>query len=440
MEVFMKRSIILLSILILFSHNSFSQDISRGVSSPGSIGKKAAPSSNSITTLGIHCQILFDEPSGDNSLTKGETGIVSMKVINNSEKKIQPKLNITVSSSWSPEPKSSVKNLGQIPPGKSGSYESKLRWSDKLPAGTITFSINAVDRISGTQTDPADVSFNISGKIKKSVEDMFVDVDKMIPKCSSINNNGIAVIIGNKDYTHPDVPDVEFALNDAQTMKKYLIDMLGYKETNIIYIENANKPDFETVFGTSEYYKGKLFNWVKPNQSDVFIYYSGHGAPDLENKKAYFMPSNSDPNYVKINGYSLDVFYRNLDKIKAKSMALVLDACFSGGSQQGMLISNASPMFIDMKTPIFQNNFNLFTSAKGDQIASWFPKGNHSLFTYYFLRAIRGEADKNRDRKVTVLEIENYLKDNVQHMARRLYGREQTPVINGIKNNVISTY
>jgi len=436
----MKRSIILISILILFSLNSFAQDITRGLSSPGSIGKKADPSSININTPGIHCQILFDEPSGDNMLNKGETGTVSMKVINNTDNIIQPKLNISVFSSWSPKPKSSIKSMNRILPGKSGIYKSKLNWSEKLPAGTITFKIKASDKLSGKHSESVDVSFGVSGKTNNLNKEILVDVDKTIPKSASINNNGIAVIIGNQNYTHPDVPDIDFAFNDAKTMKKYLINMLGYKEANIIYIENAKKSDFETIFGTNEYFKGKLFNWVKPNQSDVFIYYSGHGAPDLGNKKAYFMPSNSDPNYVKINGYSLDVFYQNLEKIKAKSMTLVLDACFSGGSQQGMLIKNASPMYIEVETPIFQNKFNLFASAKGDQIASWFPKGKHSLFTYYFLRAIRGEADKNRNRKITVSEIDNFLKDNVQHMARRLYGREQTPVVKGIKNNVISTY
>jgi hypothetical protein len=80
------------------------------------------------------------------------------------------------------------------------------------------------------------------------------------------------------------------------------------------------------------------------------------------------------------------------------------------------------------------------TSFSGDQISSWYPEGNHSLFTYFFLRAIRGESGKNRDRKITFAEIRNFINENVPYIARRKYGREQTPVISGNLNTIISTY
>ena len=41
------------------------------------------------------------------------------------------------------------------------------------------------------------------------------------------NPDGVAVIIGNKNYTHPDVPEVSFAHNDADAIKRYVIETLG---------------------------------------------------------------------------------------------------------------------------------------------------------------------------------------------------------------------
>lgn len=267
-----------------------------------------------------------------------------------------------------------------------------------------------------------------------------VDVDSDIPKSNVTNVHGIAVIIGNLEYSHPDVPDVSFARNDAETMKLYITRMLGFWPENIIYLENATKADFERVFGTKTIQQGKLYNWIRPQQSDVFIYYSGHGAPDTKDNKAYFMPVGSDPNYVEIDGYPLDVFYQNLNMLPAKSITVVLDACFSGGSQEGMLLKDASPMYIDVELPIFGNKIYLFTSATGSQIASWFPQGNHTLFTYYFLLALRGEADQNKDREVTLGEMKSYLAEHVSYTARRLYNREQTPIVRGDDDRVISTY
>jgi hypothetical protein len=267
-----------------------------------------------------------------------------------------------------------------------------------------------------------------------------VNVDMAVPRVTVSNPDAIAVIIGNKSYPHPDVPDVDYAVSDASVMKKYLISMLGYREANIIYIENANKSDFELIFGTNEVPQAKMYNWIKPNRSDVFVYYSGHGAPDVVSKKAYFMPGNSDPNYVRIGGYSLDLFYKNLSSIPAKSVTVVLDACFSGGSQGGMLIQDASPMYVDVEMPLTGLPYNLLTSAAGNQISSWYPETKHSLFTYYFLRGIRGEADGNKDRKITIREIGDYINEQVPYMARRLYGREQTPMVRGQLNSVLCSY
>jgi len=387
------------------------------------------------------CEASYSDPSGDKSLTKGETGEVTVLVKNTGEYTVDnPKLEIEYKTSWGEIPKSIVKFMDPIRPGGIGRYASEIKWDSRLPSGTITYTAKAVDRDSGFESEPAKIAFNITTKGTEAFEPVFVDVDKNIPHISTSNQYGIAVIIGNKNYTHKDVPDVEYARNDAKTVKKYLKNMLGYKEENIIFVENASKSDFERVFGTASIAEGKLYNWVRANQSDVFIYYSGHGAPDMKNKKAYFMPYNSDPNYVKIDGYPLEVFYKNLNIIPAKSITVVLDACFSGGSQKGMIMPNASPMYIDVDYPLYSNKINLITSATGAQISSWYPQANHSLFTYYFLRGLRGEADKNKDRNITLNEVHQYVNNNVPYMARRIYGREQTPIMKGIAEYILCSF
>jgi uncharacterized caspase-like protein len=280
----------------------------------------------------------------------------------------------------------------------------------------------------------------VSGLGRPEAEPVFVDVDSAIPRTASRNPDAVAVVIGNQSYANPDTPDVEYAVNDASAVRKHLVNMLGFREDNILFLQNAEKADFERLFGTREVHQGKLYNMVRAGRSDVFVYYSGHGAPDLKTKKAFFVPVNADPDYLQIDGYALDVFYANLDKVPARSMTVVLDACFSGGSQKGTLIKNASPMYIELENPLASGRFNLFTSASGDQISSWYPDGRHSLFTYYFLRAMRGEADGNRDRQVSVGEIQAYIDENVPYMARRLFGREQTPLIRGDLNAVVCRF
>jgi len=267
-----------------------------------------------------------------------------------------------------------------------------------------------------------------------------VDVDVNIPKTKMKNPNAVAVVIGNKRYEEEGVPDVEYAENDARIIKEYLIKALGFKEENIIFISNAKKSDFERIFGTKGDYKGQLYNYVKPNESDVFVYYTGHGAPDPQSKKAYIVPVDCHPDYVKLNGYSLDLFYENLSKIPARSITVVIDACFSGASEKGMLIASASPIGIKPIMGSAKGNINIFTSSSGEEISSWYPEKKHSLFTYFFLKGLQGKADNNQDKKLTSGELANYVKENVSYYARRLFNREQTPQFSGNRTKIIVDY
>jgi len=267
-----------------------------------------------------------------------------------------------------------------------------------------------------------------------------LDIDTRLPKGRHKNSNGIAVVIGNRKYQR--AKNVEYAVNDAKLMKTYLVDVLGYKAGNVFYYENASKADFEILFGNKENHKGKLFNSVKKDKSDIFIYYSGHGAPGLKDKKGYFVPSEADPQYIELSGYPTEVFYANLAKVSARSTTIVLDACFSGAS----IFENISPMVLEIEKPALElKNAVILSSSSGSQVSSWYNDKEHGMFTYFFLKAIHNRnADTNKDRKLTFDEIYKYVSDNtegVPYHARRIHGVEQNPTIEGqLKDKVFVTY
>ena len=252
-----------------------------------------------------------------------------------------------------------------------------------------------------------------------------------LPQTNMKNPNAIAVVIGNSNYKR--TKKVKYSINDAYLMKKYLVKVLGYKEGNIFYIQDATKGEFELFFGNDDYHKGKLFNSIKPNKSDVFIYYSGHGAPGLKDKKGYFVPVECDPNYVELQGYPIDVFYKNLSKLPAKSITVVLDACFSGAT----IFDNISPISITIENPsVKMENAVILSSSSGVQVSTWYNEKKHGMFTYFFLKAIHDKenSDKNADNKLTFREIYEYISDKsegVPYYARRIHGVEQDPTISG---------
>ena len=97
-----------------------------------------------------------------------------------------------------------------------------------------------------------------------------------------------------------------------------------------------------------------------------------------------------------------------------------------------MLVKNISPGMLKSASPVRKlNNGVIFSSTGQDQVSHWYPEKQHSLFTYFFMKGLRGKADQDGNRKITVAELKQYLSDKVPYRARRLTGREQTPVVVG---------
>lgn len=254
------------------------------------------------------------------------------------------------------------------------------------------------------------------------------------------NPNGVAVIIGNKLYKG-DIPTVDYADRDAEAIKRYVLDVLGYDPENIIDLRDASKAQMEAAFGNGGNHKGRLWQYLDPNGgSDILIYYSGHGVPGQNDKRSYLLPADSDPAFAEINGYPIDVLYKNLGKLKARSKIVLIDACFSGASPKGMLIKSASPVFIRAKASEVGDDLTVLTAASGDQLASWDKDSGYGLFTNYFLEAVYGKADANKDGNVSVVEVKAFLDDKMTRAARRSYRRIQEATLLGNTDQVMSKF
>ena len=269
---------------------------------------------------------------------------------------------------------------------------------------------------------------------KKEIIITRIAEDVESPRITGLNNPAaIGVVIGISRYEKRDIPSVDYARRDAETIKRYLINTLGLRESNIeeFYDEKATATKLRSYFGT--YLKNK----VRPGISDVYIFYSGHGVP--EGNEAYFAPYDLDQNDVKITGYAIKELYKQLKDIKAKSITVVIDACFSGKSEGDVpVIKSASPVYFEISNPLLETkNGVVFTSSTGKQISSWYHKKQHGLFTYYFLLGLRGRADMNNDGQITADEMERYLSENVSKQAMSLYNRVQTPEVVGNKDIVL---
>lgn len=177
-----------------------------------------------------------------------------------------------------------------------------MKITDERKRFSKTIPLNIALKRSYPKTEVITVAGNYKKPQKIKAQ---ADGIKNIPDAKTQNRYGVAVIIGVRNYENK-VPPVLFALNDAQTMRDYAVKALGYSPDNIIYVQDPTKGQMEEIFGTDKTHKGKLFNYLKPGKSDVFIYYAGHGAPDQDTRAAYFVPKDANPDYIKIGGYAME--------------------------------------------------------------------------------------------------------------------------------------
>ncbi|MBI1749310.1 MAG: PEGA domain-containing protein [Acidobacteria bacterium] len=240
------------------------------------------------------------------------------------------------------------------------------------------------------------------------------------------NPDAVAVVIGIAEYQLPDVPKVEFAVNDAQAIRQMLIQTLGYSESRALLRPNADV----SMAKLHHLIRRQLRDLVVPGKSDVFVYYSGHGAPSPDTREAFLIPWDYDPNYLPTadTAYPLKDFYTDLAKLNARSVTVVLDACFSGQSEGGAVLKDIRPVVITVESPAATLPNGVVITATGAQgIASSHRESRHGLLTYFLLQALRGEAADEKGR-VTVAALERYLKENVIQEARKR-SRSQEPQV-----------
>ena len=232
------------------------------------------------------------------------------------------------------------------------------------------------------------------------------------------------LVIGIEDYAH--LPKVEYARRDALIVKEYFIRVLGVPEENVITLIDSD--------ATKSRIEGYLVSYIPANvQKDttLYVYFAGHGAPDMQKGDPYLVPFDGDTRFIEQTGYKLKKFYNDLDNLSIQRSYVFLDSCFSGVASRAakMLAKGTRPALIHVKdVTLKKKKIVSISSSSVGQVSNAYPETRHGLFTYYLLRGLGGEADADDDSWVTVKEVFKYVTRNVSRVARRL-GAEQKPAI-----------
>ena len=249
------------------------------------------------------------------------------------------------------------------------------------------------------------------------------DVDSPTYALGAAKDN-YAVVVGIQKYEN--VADAEFAANDARAMRRHLL-ALGFPNQNIVFLTDSEA----TKSGIDKYVAGWLPDHAS-KKSKIFFYFSGHGANDPVSHQAYLVPWDGDPSFLSATGYSISHLYRQLNRIRAGRLIVVLDSCFSGEGPRSVMAKGLRPLVekVDMG-PASLGKIAGLAAAGPEQIEGVIPEEGHGILTYYLLKGL------NRSQGVGKLyDIYHYIEPRVEDVARS-EGRVQTPQLMG-KNTLIT--
>lgn len=226
--------------------------------------------------------------------------------------------------------------------------------------------------------------------------------------------NYYALIIGIDSYSN-EWPELKNAVHDAQTISDVLNKNYVFHHITTLYNSQATRTNIIKAF------EG-LISSVNSNDN-VFIYYSGHGEFNEAINKGFWVPvdakSKSMSDYISNN--DIQSF---LSGIRSKHTLLVSDACFSGDLFRGKTLSIPYEDSYKYYYKVHSLPSRKAISSGGIEPVMDGGRDGHSVFSYYFLRALNDNSKKFYDAG----EIFERIKIPVVNNS------EQTPYYSPIKN------
>lgn len=229
--------------------------------------------------------------------------------------------------------------------------------------------------------------------------------------------NIYAVIVGVSDYVDDNL-DLNYCDDDAIMFKEQLIKS-KVPSQNIIMLLDSRATKEGILSSMRRLYSRATYD------DEVIFYFSGHGAQGV------FVPHD----YTGYSGLlSHDDIKGVFKACKAYKKLCFADACFSGsikGRKSGLETSNSEENRM-YKSP----DVAVLMSSRDSQTSREDPNLKNGVFTHYLIIGLKGEADENKDKTITITELYRYTSRKVRSRTDNgqipvLFGSfdEQMPIV-----------
>ncbi|MEA1920146.1 MAG: caspase family protein [Campylobacterota bacterium] len=262
------------------------------------------------------------------------------------------------------------------------------------------------------------------------------------------NSQIFAVIIGISKYKSDKVTPLEYASRDAQKLYEHLVSKEGMniplENIKLILNEEATLLNLKMSLG--------VFLATKPKKSDtVLIFYAGHGAPETDITGAsddgiakYIVNYDADPDLLYATAFPMSEIKNIFSRIQSERVAFFIDSCYSGAAGGRSFITSSlksralriSRKFLDNNVPDGSGRV-IITASRPNERSFELDAFKHGLFSYYLIDGLKGSADMNRNKNITLHEIFTYLEERVASKAQEIGGAQHPMMIGTFQGNLI---
>ena len=229
-----------------------------------------------------------------------------------------------------------------------------------------------------------------------------------------------AILIGVGKYRDGNIPPLESPVNDVQIMKEILTKWGEFKDDHVFSLTNEIAI-YDAIIGA-------LSNLMDKVQKDdmVIFYFSGRGTrikntlffdPEPDDLDECLLPYNADKESKK-NFLRDDDIGRYLYALHAKRTVIIIDSSYSGGGDGKGISSSDTESISPSISPLSLNGItrNDYLPVRTVVIEACRPDETvaDGVFTPLLREACEGDADSDKDGKITIEEAFNFVRDRMR--------------------------
>lgn len=278
-----------------------------------------------------------------------------------------------------------------------------------LLAISFTLASGAGSQISATGRTNAG-SFPVDESLLRG-DSASIQLQKSVIKRANTGKNWL-LVIGISQYVHQqDWKNLINPVNDATALWDLLLAnyRFDFKRSRALYDKEATR---EHIFDALTSFRKEI-----KSEDNLLIYYAGHGKLDDEVAgRGYWIPADAkrsnSANYI-----STDDLKPFLQTMKARSVLIVSDACFSAslfrGSETRWTYNNPDNLFDRIST--LAARFAI-TSGGEEPVLDAGSSVRHSVFAYFLLDAL----SRNKDSYLPATKLFQTIKEPVASHTRQV--------------------